>query len=68
MSSCLMTPQTLELASPFMGWHGIRSKQIYLENTTKLALADVPDVDDVVPRILQQLQPDIDGEVDEDDD
>ena len=42
--------------------------QNYLENTTKLTLADVPDVDDVVPRILQQLQPDIDGEVDEDDD
>ena len=68
MNSCLMTPQTLVLASPFMGSDGMGSKQIYLEDTTKLALADVPDVDDVVPRILQQLQPDQDDEVGEDDD
>ena len=55
--------RSLELASPFIG-----SRYNHLEHTTKLALANVPDVDDVVSRILQQLQPKQDHEAGGDDD
>ena len=32
-------------------------RQIYLEDSSKLSLPNISDVDDVVPWILQQLQP-----------
>ena len=40
---------------------------LYLKDSTKLALANVSDVDYVVPRILQQLQPGEDGKIKDDD-
>ena len=40
---------------------------LYLKDSTKLALANVSDVDYVVPRILQQLQPGEDAKVKDND-
>lgn len=46
-------------------WFMPLTRETHLEDTTKLALADVPDVDDVVSWILQELQPEQDADGDD---